>query len=33
VNGARHQDFLRVDPAGYESEVIGFLREYLRPVA
>jgi hypothetical protein len=33
VNGARHQDFLSVDPAGYESEVIGFLREYLRPVA
>lgn len=31
VNGARHQDFLSVDPAGYESEVIGFLREYLRP--
>jgi len=31
VNGARHQDFLSVDPTGYESEVIGFLREYLRP--
>jgi len=33
VNGARHQDFFAVDPAGYSSEVIGFLREYLRPVA
>jgi len=30
LNGARHQDFLAVDPAGYASEVIGFLREYLR---
>ena len=30
VNGARHQDFLSVDAAGYESEVIGFFREYLR---
>lgn len=33
VNGARHEDFLSVDPAGYASEVIGFLREYLRPAA
>jgi fermentation-respiration switch protein FrsA (DUF1100 family) len=33
VSGARHQDFLSVDPAGYASEVIGFLREYLRPAA
>ena len=33
VNGARHQDFLAVDPSGYASEVIGFLLEYLRPVA
>jgi len=33
VSGARHQDFLGVDPAGYASEVIGFLREYLRSAA
>ena len=33
VNGARHQDFLSVDPAGYGLEVVGFLREHLRPVA
>jgi len=33
VNGARHQDFLAVDPSGYASQVIGFLLEYLRPVA
>src|SRR5215510_3217024 len=33
VSGARHQDFLTVDPAGYTSEVIGFFLEYLRPVA
>ena len=33
VSGARHQDFLTVDPAGYASEVIGFFLEYLRPVA
>jgi pimeloyl-ACP methyl ester carboxylesterase len=33
VNGARHQDFLAVDPSGYASEVLGFLLEYLRPVA
>jgi alpha-beta hydrolase superfamily lysophospholipase len=31
VNGARHEDFLSADPAGYASEVVGFLREYLRP--
>jgi uncharacterized protein len=31
VNGARHQDFLRFDPAGYKSEVVGFLLEQLRP--
>ena len=30
VSGARHQDFLSVDPAGYGSEVVGFLLEYLR---
>lgn len=33
VNGARHQDFLSFDQAGYESGVVGFLVEYLRPVA
>ena len=33
VSGARHQDFLSFDPAGYDSEVIGFLLEHLRPVA
>jgi len=32
VKGARHQDFLAFDPAGYESEVVGFLREHLRPI-
>ncbi len=31
VQGARHEDFLSADPAGYASEVVGFLREYLRP--
>jgi uncharacterized protein len=31
VNGARHQDFLSFDPAGYKSEVVGFLLEHLRP--
>jgi fermentation-respiration switch protein FrsA (DUF1100 family) len=31
VNGARHQDFLSFDPAGYKSEVVGFLVEHLRP--
>jgi pimeloyl-ACP methyl ester carboxylesterase len=33
VNGARHQDFLSYDPVGYESEVVGFLLQHLRPVA
>jgi uncharacterized protein len=33
VSGARHQDFLSFDPAGYTSEVVGFLVEHLRPVA
>jgi pimeloyl-ACP methyl ester carboxylesterase len=32
VSGARHQDFLSFDPAGYDSEVVGFLLEHLRPV-
>src|SRR5439155_22222343 len=30
VSGARHQDFLSFDPAGYDSEVVGFLLEHLR---
>lgn len=29
VDGARHQDLFAYDPAGYESQVIGFLRRYL----
>jgi uncharacterized protein len=33
VNGAHHQDFLSFDPAGYNSEVVGFLVQHLRPVA
>jgi uncharacterized protein len=33
VTGARHQDFLTFDPGGYDSEVVGFLLEYLRPLA
>jgi pimeloyl-ACP methyl ester carboxylesterase len=33
VTGARHQDFLTFDPRGYDSEVVGFLLEYLRPLA
>ena len=33
VSGAHHQDFLSFDPAGYDSEVIGFLLEHLRPGA
>ena len=33
VRGARHQDFLSVDPAGYESAVVGFLTRHLRPAA
>jgi alpha-beta hydrolase superfamily lysophospholipase len=32
VSGARHQDLLSFDPAGYESEVVGFLVQHLRPV-
>lgn len=32
VSGARHEDFLSFDPAGYDSEVVGFLLEHLRPV-
>jgi fermentation-respiration switch protein FrsA (DUF1100 family) len=31
VGGARHQDFLSVDPTGYVSEVVGFLLEHLQP--
>jgi uncharacterized protein len=30
VEGARHQDFLRYDPKGYEAQVVGFLNEVLR---
>ena len=30
VRGARHQDFLAFDPAGYEAEVVGFLIQHLR---
>ena len=33
VTGARHQDFLTFDPGGYDSEVVGFLLEYLRRLA
>ena len=33
VSGARHQDFLTFDPGGYDSEVVGFLLEYLRQLA
>jgi hypothetical protein len=29
VEGARHEDFLSADPAGYASKVVGFLREHL----
>ena len=29
VDGARHQDLLAYDPAGYEAQVVGFLRTYL----
>jgi uncharacterized protein len=32
VDGARHQDFLSFDPESYESHVVGFLVEQLRPV-
>jgi uncharacterized protein len=31
IDGARHQDFLAFDPAGYEAHVIEFLVQYLRP--
>jgi uncharacterized protein len=31
LDGARHQDFLAYDSAGYEAHVIGFLVKYLRP--
>jgi uncharacterized protein len=31
VDGARHQDFLAYDSAGYEAHVIEFLVQYLRP--
>ena len=33
VEGARHQDFLAYDRAGYETNVLGFLTHYLNPVA
>ena len=29
VEGARHQDLFAYDPAGYEAQVVGFLRKYL----
>ena len=29
VDGARHQDLLAYDRAGYEAQVVGFLRRYL----
>jgi hypothetical protein len=29
VDGARHQDLFAYDPAGYEAQVVGFLRKYL----
>jgi len=29
VEGAKHQDFLRYDPAGYEEHVVGFLNRLL----
>jgi hypothetical protein len=29
VEGARHQDFLRYDSVGYESHLVGFLKEHL----
>ena len=29
LSGARHEDFLSFDPAGYESEVVGFLVQHL----
>jgi fermentation-respiration switch protein FrsA (DUF1100 family) len=33
VEGAKHQDFLRYDPAGYEEHVVGFLNKNLIAVA
>jgi len=30
LRGARHQDFLAFDPAGYEAEVVGFLIQHLQ---
>jgi alpha-beta hydrolase superfamily lysophospholipase len=33
VEGARHQDFLQYDRAGYESNVLQFLTHYLSPAA
>jgi alpha-beta hydrolase superfamily lysophospholipase len=29
VDGARHQDLFAYDPAGYEAQVVSFLRKYL----
>jgi uncharacterized protein len=29
VDGARHQDLFAYDPAGYETQVVGFLRKHL----
>ncbi len=29
VEGAKHQDFFRYDPKGYEEHVVGFLKEKL----
>ena len=31
VEGASHQDFLANDASGYATQVVGFLREHLRP--
>jgi alpha-beta hydrolase superfamily lysophospholipase len=31
VEGAHHQDFFAYDPAGYERQVVGFLRAHLGP--
>ena len=31
VAGAQHQDFFAYDPAGYENQVVGFLRAHLGP--
>jgi hypothetical protein len=32
VEGAKHQDFLRYDPKGYEEHVVGFLNRNLDAV-